>query len=311
MNVSSMPKQRRGARNRRSNARARSRVGLLVVVLLILAIVVAIAAINRQIKGYFTGSRELPIPQASATSILAPPPSPIVQTPSPAVSGPISGTGPRVAIIIDDCGYNVNRCKQFLAMPIPITISILPMTPHGKELETDAVAAGKSVMLHLPMEADSPLAHPGQGAIMTAMSDAEVVAQVEADLASVPDVPGANNHMGSKATSDPRVMRDVLQVFQKHHLFFIDSMTSYTTVAATTARALGIPTAQRDVFLDDSRDLQYIEGQFAQLQRVALKRGSAIAIGHPFDTTAQALKEAIPEMQAAGITFVTARSLVK
>lgn len=306
-----MPNVRHRSRKRRSNARARSRVGLLVVALVILAIVLAIVAINKQIKGYFTGGRQLSIPQASATPAMAPLQSPPPQIPSPVVSGPLSATGPKVAIIIDDCGYNVKRCKPFLEMPIPITISILPMTPHGREIETDALAAGKSVILHLPMEPDSPLAHPGQGAIMTAMSDAAVEAQVEADLASIPDVPGANNHMGSKATSDARIMRDVLQVFQKHHLFFIDSMTSYTTVAATTARALGIPTAQRDVFLDDSKDLKYIEGQFAQLQRVALKRGTAIAIGHPFDTTAQALREAIPAMQAAGITFVSAQSLVK
>ncbi len=281
------------------------------IALVLLAVVLVVMAINKQIKGYFTAPRQLSIPQASVTPEVAPAQSPPVETPSPVVSGPVSGTGPKVAIIIDDCGYNVKRCKQFLEMPIPITISILPMTPYGKELETDALAAGKSVMLHLPMEPDSPLAHPGQGAIMTAMSDAEVEAQVEADIASVPDVPGANNHMGSKATSDARIMRDVLQVFQKHHLFFIDSMTSYTTVAGTTAHALGIPTAQRDIFLDDSRDLKYIEGQFAQLQRVALKQGTAIAIGHPFDTTAQALREAIPAMQADGITFVPAQSLVK
>lgn len=227
------------------------------------------------------------------------------------MSGSTPSVGPKVAIIIDDCGYSEARCKVFLDLPIPITLSILPMTPYGKQIEADARAAGKSVMLHLPMEPESPDAHPGVGVITTEMTDEQVQSQVAADIDSLPNVPGANNHMGSKATSDERVMRDVLGVFEKRHLFFIDSMTSYSTVGATTARELGIPTAERDVFLDNSKDLKYIQGQLKQVQDVALKRGTAIAIGHPNESTVQALAVAIPAMQAAGITFVAAESLVR
>ncbi len=303
-----MASGRRRSGNRRSRTRARSRIGtLLLLLFVLLAIVLFVATIQRQMHGYFTvptGPKSpVPTPQITAA-----PPS---GAPIPQESVPVAATGPRVAIIIDDCGYNLARCEQFLDLPIPLTLSILPMTPHAKQLEADALAAGKSVMLHLPMEAEAATERPGPGAILTTMSDEQVRAQVESDIDSVPNIPGANNHMGSKATSDPRVMRDVLEVFRDHHLFFIDSMTSYTTVGATTAHDLGVPTARRDVFLDDSKDLVYIQGQFAQLQRVALKNGTAIAIGHPFDTTAQALRESIPKFQDAGITFVPAQTLVR
>jgi polysaccharide deacetylase 2 family uncharacterized protein YibQ len=284
-------------------------VGLLaILVFLAVAVTAACVLINRQIKGYFAVPSKRTAPQVG----ISPPATPTsLLVPSPAATVEVSGTGPRVAIIIDDCGYTVKRCKPFLEMPIPLTISILPMTPHGKELEADALAAGKNVLLHLPMEPESAAKHPGPGEILTQMTDSQIQDQVEADLNSVPDVPGANNHMGSKATSDPRVMRDVLEVFQRRHLFFIDSMTAYTTVAATTAHDLGVPTARRDVFLDDSHSLPYIEGQFAQLERVALKQGTAIAIGHPFAQTAQALMHEIPILEAAGITFVPAQTLVR
>jgi polysaccharide deacetylase 2 family uncharacterized protein YibQ len=117
--------------------------------------------------------------------------------------------------------------------------------------------------------------------------------------------------MGSKATGDPRVIRDVLEVFQQRHMFFIDSKTSEDSVGESTARELGIPTAQRDIFLDNQKDRPYILGQLKQVQDVALKRGVAIAIGHPNVSTAQALVEAVPQMEAAGITFVPAATLVK
>jgi uncharacterized protein len=307
-----MPKAKRRTSGGRSRRLRLPIVAIAVVIVFIGLVIYGCTTLKHQMSGYFGGgnkehaaSQSSPAAEASST-----PPGPELG-PSASTSISPESTGPKVAIIIDDCGYNEERCKLFLQLPIPITLSILPMTPYGKQIAADAVAAGKSVMLHLPMEPDSPRFNPGAGAITTEMTDEQVQAQVEADLNSLPDVPGANNHMGSKATSDPRVMRDVLDVLQKRHMFFIDSQTSGSTVGESTARELGIPTAERDVFLDNQKDLPYIRGQLKQLQDVARKRGSAIAIGHPFETTVQALTEAIPQMESAGITFVTAESLVK
>ena len=309
-----MANSRRRKTARRSG-RGRPPIGAIVVALVVLAIIIyGVTVVSRQFKGYFgAGQHRRPVAMTTATPAPLATATPLSPELSPAPASPATqpSSGPKVAIIIDDCGYSEERCKLFLDLPIPITLSILPLTPHAKQIESDAQDAGKAVMLHLPMEPESPQEHPGAGAITTEMSDDQVRAQVEADIDSVPDVRGANNHMGSKATSDPRVMRDVLEVFEQRHLFFIDSMTSDTTVGVPTARELGIPTAQRDVFLDNSKDLKYIQGQLRETQSVALKRGIAIAIGHPNVTTAQALAEAIPTMQAAGITFVTAESLVK
>jgi len=308
-----MPKPKRRKSGGRSRP-SRLPIAAIAVVLVIVGLIIyGCSAIKHQISGYFgAGNKEHAATSQSPTTTEA---SPTAQSPQPETSPSASvlpeNTGPKVAIIIDDCGYNEERCKLFLQLPIPITLSILPMTKYGKQIEADALAAGKSVMLHLPMEPDSPQFNPGAGAITTEMTDEQVQAQVEADLNSLPEAPGANNHMGSKATSDARVMRDVLTVLQKRHMFFIDSQTSGSTVGESTARELGIPTAERDVFLDNQKDLPYIRGQLKQLQDLALKRGSAIAIGHPFESTAQALSEAIPQMQSAGIIFVTAESLVK
>jgi uncharacterized protein len=281
-----------------------------------LAIVVLIAAgalyVFRQYAGYFSpsgrGHRVVaaaspsPSRRASAAPLSSASPTPLASGATPA---------PRIAIIIDDCGYNLPRDLRFLRLPIPVTLSILPMTPHGKQVADAAVAAGKAVMLHLPMEPESPTVVPGPGEITTAMTDQQVQAQVAADIASLPPLPGANNHEGSKATSDPRVMRDVLGVLKHDDMFFIDSRTAYSSVGEATAQALEVPTAKRDVFLDDQVSVAYIEGQIKQLATVAAKNGSAIAIGHPNPQTAQALEKMVPQLQAAGFSFVTAQSLVK
>lgn len=249
---------------------------------------------------------------AAALTAASPPAAQAFPQPSGASPAPTPSGEARVAIIIDDCGYNMARDSRFLSLPVPLTLSVLPMTPHGREIAQAASAAGKSVILHLPMEPETlgPHSDPGPGVITTAMSDDQVRSQVQADISSLPPVSGANNHMGSKASGDQRVMRDVLEVFQRDHLFFIDSVTSTQSVGLTTAQELGVPTAARDVFLDNQATVPYVEDQLKQTETLALQRGSAIAIGHPNEATAEALAALIPQMEAAGVTFVPAASLV-
>ena len=105
-----------------------------------------------------------------------PVPEPTIAPESPPPGSPSPGTsptpsGPRIAIIIDDCGYSLPRALRFLKLPVPLTLSILPLTPHGKEVAAAAEAAGKAVMLHIPMEPQSNTAHPGPGEISTEMDD--------------------------------------------------------------------------------------------------------------------------------------------
>jgi polysaccharide deacetylase 2 family uncharacterized protein YibQ len=143
------------------------------------------------------------------------------------------------------------------------------------------------------------------------MSNPQIVAQVQADLDQVPLARGVNNHEGSKASADERVMRAVIGVLAQHRdLFFIDSRTNKASVGEQTAEALGVPTARRDVFLDNRADVAYSEAQLLQAAEIARRNGSAIAIGHPRPTTLAAIQAMIPRLEASGIQFVLAQDLV-
>ncbi len=227
------------------------------------------------------------------------------QQPSPAVTGEAT-----VAIIIDDCGQWLSTERAFLALPIPLTLAVLPHVRYTAQIAQDATDAGKGVMLHLPME---PLSRDtaGRGEITTAMTDAQVAAQTEDDIAQVPLAKGLNNHEGSKASADARIMGDVIGVVKAHDLFFIDSRTNPKTVAAETARQAGVPEASRNVFLDDRADEAYTEQMLEQTVEIAKRNGSAIAIGHPKPTTLAALQALYPKMQAEGVQFVLASELAR
>jgi polysaccharide deacetylase 2 family uncharacterized protein YibQ len=248
-------------------------------------------------------STESPAPSAAPTESSKPLPT---LSPRAAVSG---GTA-KLALIVDDCGQWLDTERGYLALGIPLTMSVLPDVHYTSLIAQEASDAGKGVMLHLPMETISGM-NPGPGKVTTEMTDAQITAQVEADLAQVPLARGVNNHEGSKGSSDTRVMNDVIGVLAKHgNLFFIDSKTSPTSVGEQVAAAQGVPTAARDVFLDNKEDVAYSEGQLREAAAIAKRTGSAIAIGHPRPTTLAAVKALIPELQAEGIEFVLASDLV-
>lgn len=242
----------------------------------------------------------------AASPSTAPSPSPSV---APAASPAQNQNAPRVAIIIDDCGQWIPTERAYLQLPIPLTLAILPHVHYTSVIAQEAVDAGKGVMLHLPME---PLSHinPGPGEITTTMSDEAVAKQTEDDIAQVPLAKGFNNHEGSEASADDRIMKDVMAVAKAHDLFFIDSRTNSKTVGAQDAEAAGVPTASRNVFLDNKADVAYTESMLERTVAIAERSGSAIAIGHPKPTTLEALRAMYPKMQAEGVQFVLAADLV-
>lgn len=256
-----------------------------------------------------------PLPTTTATAVASATQLPTAVA-SSATPSPVTSESPntqhgraKLAIIIDDCGQWINTERGFVALPIPLTLSVLPDVRYDAVIAREAAAAQKGVMLHLPMSTLSGL-NPGPGKITTTMSDAQIAAQVQTDLAQIPDATGVNNHEGSRATADPRVMRAVAQALVAHGgLFFIDSRTIADSVAAKVTSAAGLPTASRDVFLDNQANVAYVEGQLRAAATIAQRTGSAIAIGHPRPTTLAALTELYPKLEAEGVDFVLVQSL--
>jgi polysaccharide deacetylase 2 family uncharacterized protein YibQ len=233
----------------------------------------------------------------------APPPEP--STPAPAQPG----GAPRLAIIIDDCGQWLTTERAFVALPFPVTLSVLPHVAYGTTIAREATAAGKGVMLHLPMETMSGQ-YPGPGTITTTMNDAAIQAAVSGDLAELPEAMGVNNHEGSRATADARVMTAVAGVLAKDGRFFIDSRTTKYSVAEEIAHAHGVLVARRNVFLDDVDTVDAVEAALRGAATYARENGSAIAIGHPREATLEAVRRLEPELAAAGIQFTLASNLV-
>lgn len=218
---------------------------------------------------------------------------------------------PRIAIVIDDVGYAEGPVRELLAISDRLTFSVLPYAPNSGELAEEIHRSGAEVMLHLPMEPDGkPGGFSREGMLLSTMPPSILRDRVSEALRKIPHVRGVNNHMGSKLTALPAPMHVVMDELASRRLFFLDSRTTADTVALKAARKAGVPSAERDVFLDDTATVDAILAQVGELERRAKRRGSGIAIGHPYPETIRALQKAVPRLLERGFEIVPASELV-
>ncbi|WP_260293443.1 divergent polysaccharide deacetylase family protein [Sedimenticola hydrogenitrophicus] len=220
-------------------------------------------------------------------------------------------TQPVITIIIDDMGNDGGWGDAALTIPGPVTYAFLPHTPHARRLALEAHAAGKQVMLHLPMQSHEGN-RLGPGALTLHMTETAFKRSMDDSLGAIPHARGLNNHMGSLLTRHPGAMAWVMQGLRdRGDLFFIDSRTTLQTVGQQLAEEYGVPNARRDVFLDNDRNPEAIARQFEQLLKRARRQGYAIAIGHPYPETTRVLVERLAGLQSSGIRLIPASEMIE
>ena len=213
----------------------------------------------------------------------------------------------KVAIIMDDIGYRQSDINT-LNLPVAVTFSILPYTPLGQQIAQQAAQQQREIMLHMPMEADNGK-YPGPGAVMANMSAQSIQQQLQLALNDLPQAVGLNNHMGSKVTQMPAAMQAMAEWLAKQNLYFVDSRTTVRTRAEQAARAKGIATLHRHVFLDNQLSEAEMQAQLRRLIALAKKQNNAIAIAHPHPQTVAFLADVEQRLRKHGIELVPVSQL--
>jgi polysaccharide deacetylase 2 family uncharacterized protein YibQ len=245
----------------------------------------------------------------SEPTVPTPPERSPTATPKPM---PAPGARGRLAVLLDDAGQSQDLLTAAVELPAAIGVSILPFLPESAEVAGAMHRSGHEVWLHLPMEPEgSPSNDPGPGAVLVSMSSDDVRIAVHTALNSVPHVVGVNNHMGSKATADLRLMTWVMQELKARGMAFIDSRTTRHTVAEDAARAQGVPVGRRGVFLDNERTAAAVRRQLDEAVYRCRLDGHAIAIGHLAPVTIQVLQRELPGLSQRGADLVAPSELVK
>jgi polysaccharide deacetylase 2 family uncharacterized protein YibQ len=224
---------------------------------------------------------------------------------------PQASPRPKIAIVIDDLGGEDKISKELLLFDVPVTFSILPFTPYSRVLATEAHLKGKEVILHLPMEPHGyPKVKPGKGALLEEMNEERLLQQLTRDIASVPNIKGVSNHMGSRLMEDPEKLKIIFSDLKQRGLFFLDSRTTPQSAGLRTARSVGLKALERTLFIDHSPEEDNIHEKLEHLIHSSLSTGMAIGIGHPHAATVRAIHEIVPRMKERGIEIVLLSALI-
>jgi len=217
-----------------------------------------------------------------------------------------------IAIVIDDFGYRNDKISDgFLEIDASLTYAIIPGHNYSTSFGEKAVGAGYEVIVHMPMENTGKTYGEEKFVLMTDMDSETIKRRINNAFSQIPSAIGMNNHQGSKASADQHVISNIAEVIKDKGLFFLDSRTTVETIIVTTMELFGVPTAKRNIFLDNEDDESKIKTQLEKLANKAERDGSAIGIGHVKLKTLNVLKREIPKLQEKGFEFVFVSKLVR
>lgn len=219
---------------------------------------------------------------------------------------------PLVAVVIDDMGINQPRSKDIISLQAPLTSSFLTYGKNLAQLAAESKAAGHEIMIHAPME-PKVRANLAPDTLMTDMDAATIGNMFENMLNRFEGIAvgGINNHMGSKFTEDKEKLGVVMNILKQHDMFFLDSKTTASSKGEELAMEDNVNYAARDVFLDNENDYDYIMKQLELTEKIAQKKGFAVAICHPKSQTYLALKEWLKTLGSKNIELVHVSEIVQ
>ncbi len=216
----------------------------------------------------------------------------------------------KIAIVIDDWGYNLNNLSLLDQIKYPLTIAVLPNLNYSQAVAKELHQRGFQIILHLPLEPHEKL-RLEKNTIMTSMDESTISNILKQDLSSIVNPAGVSNHMGSRATEDPRIIGVIFRELKRRKLYFLDSLVSSESVCFDLAQKMHLGFAKRDIFLDNTEEPEYIKNQIYKLKARARVYGQAVGIGHDRKVTLEVLKEAMPVLEKEGYKFVFVSELVK
>lgn len=139
------------------------------------------------------------------------------------MGGNSSSVTGRLAVVIDDAGLDLESQRIYEEIGVPLTLAVMPNKMYTSEAAAEWSRYGMPVILHQPME---PVSGSGmeEKTILTSMSDEAIRYMLKESLEQIPQAVGINNHQGSRATTDARVMRVVMNELSHRGLFFLTAV---------------------------------------------------------------------------------------
>ncbi|MFU8830990.1 MAG: divergent polysaccharide deacetylase family protein [Wenzhouxiangella sp.] len=225
---------------------------------------------------------------------------------------------PRIAIVIDDIGFQEDLDQAVMALDSRVAVAIIPEAPAARQIAQAAGRQQRDVLIHLPL---AGIHQDNCHLVLTCIGMGWSAVRMQSHLADalerVEGAVGINNHQGSRFTANAQAVGNLIVGISHlgeqrgQALFVLDSRTSPTTLFEHTALQAGLKATRRHVFLDHSNEPDDIRRAWLDLIDLARRNGSAIAIGHPRVNTIRFLEQVLPELDSIEVRLVPVSTLAR
>ncbi len=205
---------------------------------------------------------------------------------------PDTGNRAKIALIITELGMRSRSTRRAIAdLPSRVTFAFSPYASNLMEWGEQARRTGHEALLMIPMEpVNYPQNDPGPLSLLTSRSPRENINLLKSSLGRMTGYVGIVNHMGSRFTAASESLRPVLEEIQRRGLMLVDSRSTPYSRAASMARAIGLPTAFNNAYIDEDVNPAVIAQQLEELEKRARVYDYAVGIGRPYPVTIDAVK---------------------
>ncbi len=209
---------------------------------------------------------------------------------------------PKLVIIIDDV-HSQRQLNAIKSLNLKVTPSIFP--PFRLSPNSNKLAIGLThYMVHLPMESSSKQFNKQYKTLKVNDIDKNIENRIKELRVLFPTAKYINNHTGSVFTSNYNAMNLAYKYMKKYNFKFIDSKTSSKTKVKKIVNMHKDKYIGRDIFLDNTQNIDYIKKQLRKAVRVAKKNGYAVAIGHPYKSTMSALASSQNILSSVDLVYI-------
>jgi hypothetical protein len=208
---------------------------------------------------------------------------------------------PKIAIVIDDWGYNLDGVDFLENINIPLNIAILPNLNYTEKIDRIAWENGHEVLLHLPLEPElkeEAHKHMEKITILSSMKKEEIESILDKFISQLKEIKGVNNHMGSLISKNEKIMRIILKKLKKKNLYYLDSLVVKRPVSEEIAGEIKLKYFKRDVFLDNIIEEKAVMKQLNLAEKIAKNKGYVIAICHAKKKTFKILRDLLPQLKS-------------
>lgn len=228
-----------------------------------------------------------------------------------AASAPVTNIPARIALMVTDLGLK-SRITQNALAELPSDIG-LAFSPYSRDLGNWGERArrdGHEVFLSIPMEpVNYPQNDPGSLTLLTSHSQRESTNILKQSLGRMTGYVGVLNHMGSRFTAASDSLRPILDEINRRGLMFVDSRTTPYSRAATMARAIGLPVALNNGYIDTDLSPALIGEELKKLEQRAQTQGAAMGMARPYPVSISALKVWVATLEERGFVLVPVTSI--